>query len=355
MAEAAKRKVKVKRKFDPALFAGSVAKAIGEDRIFMGDAVGTGEPTGFLPSTLEDLNELLHREKKGWPLGCIVEVFGASQTCKTALGYEAIGQAQKQGGIGVLCPAEGAYDVWMAEVYNIDTKKLIIVDDDSGYFTVEGLFEAIYRLLEELESIEGTPPVVVVVDSIAGLITRADVVAIKKGEFDKSRSAQVRGLVLSQNLRRLGARIGRTSMLLFCINQVRAGGTTPTGVQGKTQPPGGYALGFYAFVRLRLEMQKKIDGQTNKKKHVKGFIIKMISEKNRLAHPFQEAQMVVHYTRGLLSASTYGGKKEEEPSEIEEPEEDFDLQECEIQTSPKKTIKKPTTTPKKRKPKATGK
>lgn len=314
----AKRKRK-KKTFDEATFAQVVAKAIGEDRTFMGDSFDQGEPSGYLASSLEELNLILNRDGLGYPLGRIIEVFGGSQSCKTALLYEAIARAQEQGGIGILCPSEGAHDEWLANTYNVDLSRLVIVDDDSGYFTVEGVFEAIHKQLDALEDYDDTPPVVFGIDSIAGLITREDIKAINKGEFDKSRSAQARALIISQNLRRVGARIGRTKMLLFCVNQTRVGKTTPTGQQGKAVSPGGNAIGFYCSVRLRTDMFEKIRAMRGGKKVVVGFKVKGITEKNRLAPPFQEIVFIVHYERGLLSVSEFSDKAKKKDDEKEEP------------------------------------
>lgn len=291
-------------------------KGIGskdKDRVFLGSSCELGDPKIWLPldESQSDLAVLLDRDLRGWPCGRIIEVFGGEGTCKTALGYDAIARAQAQGGIGILYLAEGEYSEWLAKAYKVDVESLLILDENR----VEKVFSTIHEMIKEKSDV----PVVIVVDSVAGMVTTDEA---GSDEFDQSRAAQKRALLISAGLRRLGFEIPKTNVLLFLINQTRTGKTTPTGMQGKDQPPGGKAIAFYSSIRLRMEVKDKIRRQRKGRKKVVAMRLKLTAEKGRLADPFQESTLVVDFNEGILPGSAYTKKGPTVPDD--EPDLEFD-------------------------------
>lgn len=218
----------------------------------------------------------------------VAEGLVVHNTCKTGLGYSLIAQAQKAGGSGVLYPCEGNYDAWLAEKYGIDLSKLVLGDDE----TVEGIFSSWTKVMKAA----GRSTVIIgMIDSIAGMTTKAE---LEEEELKRGRSAQIRAMMISSALRKMGAEIPRTKTLLFCVNQVRE---NPDVLYGeKKKPPGGMALKFYASVRLKLELLGKVTRTSAGKPYVAGFKIKITAVKNRLAKPYQSALIMLDFENGLL-------------------------------------------------------
>lgn len=299
-----KRKGRIVREVETGLNFDAVTAALravlGDDRVHSGSSSDLGEPRMFVPSGVPDLDLVLDREGRGWPSGRIVEVYGGEATCKTGLGYALIAQAQKLGGAAVLYPSEGNWDEWLAEQYGVDLVKLALGDDE----TVEGIFDSWNDALH----VAGKDGLLVgMIDSVAGMSTRAE---LAEEGITQTRSAQLRAQMMSKALRKIGATMPRTSAILFCVNQVRDAVDVQYGEKAK--PPGGRALKFYASVRLRLESIGRVTRQRGGQKYVAGFKLRITAEKNRLARPFQQATIMLHFEKGLLPLKVKGGNDADE-------------------------------------------
>ena len=145
------------------------------------------------------------------------------------------------------------------------------------------------------------------VDSVAGMTTRAELEELEAGEeIKRDRSAQIRALMISAALRKLGGAIPRTNAILFLVNQVR---DDPDSQYGGAKPPGGKAIGFYASIRLEIKFLGKYKRTVKGKVKVAGFNLKVIAVKNRLADPYAEADIRLDFERGLLPMKDKKGKK----------------------------------------------
>lgn len=270
----------------------ALAGAIGEDRVYLSSDSDLGEPRRFISSGVPGFDKVLDREGRGWPVGRIIEIYGGEATAKTGIGYALIAQVQKAGGDATLHPSEGNVDDWLLDRYNVDRSRLIIGDDE----TIEGTFKG-FR--SAMRTVGRTGLLVSMIDSIAGLLTRQE---LEDEEFDQDRAAQIRALLISKAMRKIGAQIPRMNSILFCVNQVR---DSTSSVPSKPKPPGGRALKFYASIRLRLEQLGKVTRTRQGEKYVAGFKVRVTAEKNRLANPFQQAEIVVDYEYGVFDAKTY--------------------------------------------------
>jgi recombination protein RecA len=218
----AKRKPKKKiiREVQPtsqiAQLAEAVSEVLGSHAVHRASDSDRGIPRLFIPSGIPDLDLVLDREGRGWPVGRIVEVFGAEATIKTGVGLALIGKCQQMGGDGILWPCEGEYDEWLALKYGIDLDRLILGDDA----TVEGVFGSFSKAMTKI----GRKGLLVgMIDSIAGMNTKAELEDFEAtGEIKRDRSAQLRAMMLSSSLRKTAAAIPRTNTILFCVNQIRS-------------------------------------------------------------------------------------------------------------------------------------
>jgi recombination protein RecA len=270
----------------------AVASVLGSEDVYKAHNSDQGTPKMFIPSGVPDLDFVLDRKGRGWPTGRVVEIYGGEATCKSGIGYALIAEAQKLGGNALLYPAEGNYDEWLAEQYGVDFERLVLGDNE----TIEKIFGSFSKAMRK----SSDNILIGMIDSIAGSSTQAELDEFEEtGIIKRDRSAQIRALQLSNALRKIGASIPRTNSILFCVNQIRE---NPDAMlfQKKTKPPGGRALKFYASIRLELEAIKKVKRTVKGKQVVAGFDLRITAVKNRLARPYQEAEIYLDYEKGLL-------------------------------------------------------
>ena len=101
----------------------------------------------------------------GLPKGRVVEIYGPESSGKTTLALNAIAQAQAAGGSAAFIDAEHALDVSYAKKIGVQVDDLLVSQPDTGEQALE-VAEALVR--------SGALDVVVV-DSVAALVPRAEI------------------------------------------------------------------------------------------------------------------------------------------------------------------------------------
>lgn len=250
----------------------------------LGDRVG--KPMPSISTGIPTFDHIV-TQIGGLPKGRIIEVFGPESSGKTTFTLQCVAQEQKRGELAAFVDAEHALDPNYAAKLGVDVDNLIVAQPDFG----EEALDTVEALIES-QAVS-----VVVVDSVAALVPRAEF----EGDMGQSHMG-LQARLMSQACRKLSPLCASTGVTVIFINQIRAN----LGTYGSPEvTTGGRALKFYASVRLDVRKVSGEDGQIKDGGKIIGHKMRITAKKLKVGVPFRDTVVDLYYGVGIDTVADF--------------------------------------------------
>jgi len=222
----------------------------------------------------------------GMPAGILVEIFGPASSGKTVLLSEIAGAVQRQKGEVMFHDPEARLNKQFARIFDLDTEEMNYSTPD----LVPEVFKAVRKWEPEGKGVHG-----IFADSLAALST-----GLEMDNEDGDKMGMRRAKEFSEECRKTCRILTKNNYLMVCSNQIRQ---TTNQFGPKYKSPGGEAIPFYASLRLRTEITKKIKDEKKVAgkaiSHVIGVRIEIEVFKSSVWKPYRTAPVTIIFDYGV--------------------------------------------------------
>lgn len=273
--------------------------------------------TDWLDTRSERLNAVLGSQKFGIPYGKIIELFGQNSNGKSLVSLLIGALAQRDGAKVAVVDLENSYDNDWAVSQGIDIDHLYLFRPQIGKFpgdkelrlqTAQELFLEVEEWMRIQHEKDRNAKMLVIVDSTAAILVEEEAEAGLMGQ--NFRTSQARATFLQRLLRRwVGLAQNYNAMMIF-INHLLIKPGVSYGSPKYT--PGGWALKFYASIRVEIRRGKN-QGRLIKGNKLIGIGGTLVNVKNKAGGGSLEA--------ARCGFTTKFGKREWKFPSIEEMDE----------------------------------
>lgn len=252
----------------------------------MSEDTTLAEVKEWIPSMFPNIDAILGG---GWPVGRASEVFGAEGAGKSALSHMAVKGVQSIGGTAMFIDFEASLDPCKMDQLGIDESRLIYATPED----IEEAWDMVWEVVAFLKSKPPKAPMLIVWDSIAASVPRAELNA-------ESSSAAHVGLVarsMSQGCRRMYRAIAKVRAHMMWINQERQK-IGAAKFQQQSDTTGGNAVKYAASIRARCSRVATLKQTVGGSERATGYAIRVLTRKNKLHPPHQRSSYVLDFTHG---------------------------------------------------------
>lgn len=225
----------------------------------------------------------------GLPEGRIVEMFGEYSSGKSLIASQAAVMAQQDKILVAYADTEGSVSLDMMQMLGVNVDELIYAAPD----TIEDTFTFFDTVIEEKNKIDPNTRVLIIWDSVAASSAKFE----EEAEYGKATMGRHAKLI-SESLRKFVHTINKDNVYALFLNQTRQ----KIGVMfgDSTTTSGGQAMGFYASIRVRLDLQAKLKAPSKRgKPKIIGMDTKATVIKNKVAMPFRWAILPIYFGHGI--------------------------------------------------------
>ena len=242
-------------------------KSFGDDIVFLLNEPGRVPNIQFKSTGIATLDYALGG---GVPVGRIIEIYGPESSGKTATVCAIQGALQQQNMQAVFIDMEYGFNPTEAVGNGVDLDSLYFSQPDDAR-TAMAMIETLVR--------RSPNPLVIVLDSVAALVTPAELEA-DPGDARVGETARL----MSQMMRKLKGPVSTGNHILIFTNQLRMKIGQMFGNPETTT--GGRALRFYASQRIQMLTRHKL----GPKDQPTAIRCRMRVDKNKVATPFKTAE-----------------------------------------------------------------
>lgn len=230
----------------------------------------------------------------GFGVGRISQIYGPFSSAKTVLLAEALGSAQRKGGIAYFEDAERSFDLDRAtNLYGLTTKGRKWEYNIPR--SIEDLFDGrIADILERRE--EEDKAGALAVDSLSALPSAKEL----KAELGEAGYGVTRAKQLSAAFRKYVFGLAEKNLAVLFVDQSRVN-ISPGFGGDKLVTSGGEALKFYAATRLLVRVTSKL---RNKNNSVVGITVGFEVKKNKLSAPMRTGSFRLLFNYGIDDIGT---------------------------------------------------